>query len=249
MSFARFAALTLTASMLLAGCGQAQLATAVPQAAKSSKMGARASVNADFMTAAKKAIELVSKNKEYKNPRLVSISGVGLDQSGKLVALLGASWTFKFWVAGAEGDFLVNVYQNVEGDAEIEEGREVRKTDVVRVIDPSKLVLPTQLVPMAIKLGLKVSRQSPTYNYFDITYNASFEDPTSVDTDVADVTSYYRHEQLDGLHLPATLGFFPGTNPAPVAAPVAAPGTKPAKMSQGALAQAKRQHETVISKL
>lgn len=246
MSFARFAALTLTASMLLAGCGQAQLATAVPQA-KTSKVGVRASVNADFMTAAKKAIELVNKNKEYKNPRLVSISGVGLDAAGKLVPLLGASWTFKFWVAGTEGDYLVRVYQNVEGDAELEEGREVRKTDIVRVIDPSKLVLPTQLVPMAIKLGLKVSRQSPTYNYFDITYNASFEDPTSVDTDVADVTSYYRHEQLDGLHLPATLGFFPGPNPAP--APAAAPGTKPAKMSQGALEQAKRQHETVISKL
>ena len=242
MSFNRLAALTLAATMLLAGCGQASLTTMAPQTAKSTKMGARASADADFMTAAKKAIELMNKTKEYKNPRLVSITGVGLDHTGKLVPLLGASWTFKFWVADAEGDYLVSVYQNVEGDAEVEEGREVRKTEVVRAIDPAKLVPPTQLVPMAVKLGLKVSRQSASYNYFDITYNASYADPTSADTDVADVTSYYRHDQLDGLRLPATIGFFPGSNPAP------APGavTKPVKMDAESLNRAKRQHDATI---
>lgn len=245
MSIARLAALTLTASMVLAGCGQANMATTMGQT-KASAIGARSAANVEFVAAAKNAIALLGKNAEYKNPRLVSASGVGLDQAGKLVPLLGATWTFKFWVAGTDGDYVVNVYQNVEGDVEIEEGRETRKTDIVRVIDPNKLVPPTQLVPMAIKLGLKVSRQSPAFNYFDITYNANFTDPTSIDTDVADVTSYYRQEQLDGLHLPATFGFFP-SNPTPAAA--AKPAPKPAKMGPGALQQAKRQHETVISKL
>lgn len=235
MSFNRFAALTLAASMLLAGCGQAAAPNAMPLAVKSSKVGAR-SANADFLVAAKKAVETVKANKEFKNPRLVSITGIGLDSTGKLVPLLGASWTFKFWVADAEGDYVVSVHHSVEGEIEVEEGREVRKTDLVRVIDPAKLVPPTQLVPMAVKLGLKVSRQSPTYNYFDITYNAAYADPASTETDVADVTSYYRHDQLDGLRLPATQGFFPG----------AAPAVQPSKMDAASLNRAKRQHDATI---
>ncbi|MNS14783.1 hypothetical protein D3C72_464070 [compost metagenome] len=256
MSITRFAALTLAATMLLAGCGQT--AMTVPGATQTAKsMKARSTADADFMTAAKKAIDLMAKNKEYAKPRLVSIHGVGLDASGKLVPLLGASWNFKFWVAGQQGDYMVEVFQNVEGDIEVEESNEVRKTDIVRPLDPSKLVPPTQLVPMAIKLGLKVSRQGATYNYYDIAYNANYADPSSTETDVADVTSYYRKEQIDGLHLPAAIGFFPGTGgaapaPAPSAAPAKpAPSAKPAPfvpfpMSKTELEKAKRQHDEQI---
>lgn len=241
MSITRLAALTLAASFLLAGCGQAGLSPALPQSVGGA-MRVKAAADVDFASSAKKAIDAIAKNKAYKNPRLVSVDGVGLDKDGKLVPLLGASWTFKFWVAGENGDYRVDVIQHVEGDLEISESNEGRDTDQIRVIDPAKLVLPTQLVPMAIKLGLKVNRQSPGFNYFDISYNASYADPTAVDTDVADVTSYYRHDQLDGLHLPATVGFFPGSNPAPAAAPAAPAAPKPTKMSPAELAKAARQH-------
>jgi hypothetical protein len=245
MSITRLAALTLAASFLLAGCGQAgPTRVAMPQSATSG-LAVRAAADVDFASSAKKAIDAISKNKEYKNPRLVGVDGVGLDKDGKLVPLLGASWTFKFWVAGENGDYRVDVIQHVEGDLEISESNEGRETDQVRVIDPAKLVPPTQLVPMAIKLGLKVNRQSPTFNYFDISYNATYADPTSIDTDVADVTSYYRHDQLDGLHLPATVGFFPGSNPAP-ATPAAPVAPKPTKMTPAELAKAARQHMTAV---
>jgi hypothetical protein len=159
----RLAALALAAAMTLAGCGQAAIPTA-GKTALASGVKVKVAADADFAIAAKKAIELISKSKEFAKPRLVSIDGVGLDQNGKLVPLLGASWTFRFWVTGEEGDYRVDVVQHVEGDMEIVEANEGRETELVRTIDPAKLVPPTQLVPMAVKLGLKVSRQSASYN-------------------------------------------------------------------------------------
>ena len=236
----RLAAVSVAAlSVLLAGCGQqGPLRAALPQAVKTDMRARSAAADpAPFVEAAKKAIALMAKHQTYKNARLVSIQGIGLDHTGKLVPLLGASWIFKFWVAGQQGDYMVEVIHNVEGDVEVAETNEDRETERVRAIDPEQLIPPTQLVPMAIQLGLKVSRQAPHFNYYDITYNAGYADPSgNVNTDVADVVSYYRHDNVDGLRLPAAQGFVPGFNPAPIKG-------QAAKLSPADMRQAQAEHD------
>ncbi|MDB5101123.1 MAG: hypothetical protein JWM80_5544 [Cyanobacteria bacterium RYN_339] len=189
---------------------------------------------APFLDAAKQAFDLANKNTNaWRNATLVSIEGHGLDQSGKLVPLLGGNWTFKFWANKVEDgkmdtDFsLINVIKHVEGPLELQEAGETRETDIVRALDPSKLSTPTQIVPFAIRLGLKVNRAGAGYNFYDVTYNGFYANPASADANVADVVSYYQNSTIDGLHIPADAGLLPIPAAAP-AAPAAPPKANPA---------------------
>jgi hypothetical protein len=208
---------------------------------------------APFADAAKAAIAMANKDPNaWRNPVLVSIEGHGLDQSGKLVPLLGGNWTFKFWANKVEDgkmdtEFsLINVIKHVEGPMELQEAGETRETDLVRPLDPAKLSSPSQVVPFAIRLGLKVNRAGAGYNFYDVTYNAFYANPAAADANVADVVSYYQQSTIDGLHIPADAGLLPplpAANPAP--APKTPPTAAPKKMSPMELAsdQAKRSRQ------
>lgn len=211
----RSAALLSLALALLPGCGTNTAFQ--PARSVAAPMGASSSTRVEAMSlvdSAAKATALIAANKEYKNPVLVSIEGRGLDARGRLVPLLGASWTHKFWVTDKEETFLVNVIHHVEGDLEVEETTETR-SEAARVLplDPAKLAAPTALVPYAIKLGLRVSPKGPSFNHYDLTYNPFYADPSHAEMDTVNVVSYYRAETLDGIRLPATLA--PGAAASP----------------------------------
>jgi hypothetical protein len=221
---------TLAVAML-GGCGASTMhlgANGIANGALRAKDAPAAGVDpAPFLDTASQAIGTILKSTDWKNPSLVSIEGHGLDKSGKLVPLLGGSWVFKFWANKVEGgqmatDFsMVQVIRHVEGTTEIVDTGDIRQTDIVRVLDPSKLSQPTQIVPFAIRLGLKVSHAGAGYNYYDVTYNAFYADPSSAEANVADVSAYYQNSVIDLLHIPADAGLLPAlpTTVAPAAAP------------------------------
>lgn len=244
----------IAASVLLAGCGSST--ASLPGMANSAqgRLGARGVAGEDpmpFLDSAKKAIALIQADKGWKNPVLISIEGRGLDQNGRLVPLLGASWTFKFWANKIEeGETSteltrVDVIQHVEGNVVIGDGGETADKPTIRVLDPVKLSPPTEVVPFAIRLGLKVNPAGPSFNYYDVVYNSFYANPAFADTNVADVVSYYQRETFDGLHIPADAGLLPKPTPAappavtpapaPAPVPVAKPGKKPARLSQAEL--------------
>ena len=177
-----------------------------------------------FLASARKAIATIRKNTEWANPVLVSIEGRGLDHRGRLVPLLGGAWVFKFWANRVEDQTpselreRVDVIQHVEGQIEVLAGNETLEGTLVRPIDVEKLAAPTAVVPFAIRLGLKVNAKGPTFNYYDVTYNAFYANPSFADANVADVVSYYQREVYDGLHIPADAAMLP--NPVASAAPV-----------------------------
>lgn len=225
--------LTVTlATMVLAGCSR----TAMPGAAAATKAQALKAKGAvedamDFQVCAKKAIDLINTHPGWKNPRLVSIEGHGFDQNGKMVALLGSEWVFKFWANPVDEDGTMgqgveraDVILHIEGAQhdEVVPGGEAKVLDLQRVLDPALLASPMQIVPFAIALGLKVNPAGPAFNYYDVTYNSFYANPSAAKTDVADVTSYYRRDTFDGLHIPARselLPLVPGTKPAPASVP------------------------------
>ena len=207
---------------LLSGCGTSvrNLAATSLKGAIGAKDAPAAGVDpAPFLATVNQATGTVNKNPGWRNPVLVSIEGHGLDQAGRLVPLLGGSWVFKYWANKVEDgkmntDFsMVEVVHHVEGTEEVLDTGEIRQTDVVRALDPTKLSQPTQLVPFAIRLGLKVSRQGAGYNYYDVTYNAFYADPSSADANVADVSAYYQSSVQDMLHIPADAGLLPIVTP------------------------------------
>lgn len=232
--------LTVTlATIVLAGCGASgtRMGVAAPQA----KQTIRAKNTLDptsFQESAARAIEVVNTSPVWRNARLVSIEGHSLDQHGKLVPLLGSYWVFKFWANAVDEEGKVDqavsradVVVHVEGDVELIDGGETKGTTIERVLEPGKLAPPTKIVPFAIALGLKVNAAGPAYNYYDITYNSFYANPSAAKTDVADVTSYYRDQTFDGLHIPARPELLPAD---PVPAPAPVPGVK--RMSAQALA-------------
>ena len=235
------------ASIVLAGCG---VNAARPgMAAATSKQALRAKSTVDplsFEQSAAKAIETVKTSPKWRNPRLVSIEGHSLDQNGNLVPLLGSYWVFKFWGNEVDDDGKIDtavtradVVIHVEGDVELISGGESKEISLERVLDPAKLAPPTRIVPFAIALGLKVNPAGPAFNYYDVTYNAFYANPSAARADRADVTSYYQGSTFDGLYIPARPELLP---PAPGPAPV--PGVE--RMSQQALAaetaERSRQH-------
>lgn len=236
------------AGLLLAGCGVSPMynASTVAAGLNRAKDAPPPGVDpAPFLACAKQAIELANKDgNQWRNAVLVSIEGHGLDQSGKLVPLLGGNWTFKFWANKVEDGSMrteftrLDVVKHVEGPVEILDGGEARETDIVRPLDPAKLSPPTQVVPFAIRLGLKVNRSGPGYNYYDVTYNSFYANPSAADANVADVVSYYQRETFDGLHIPADAGILaPVPAPAPATNTPPAPKPVPKKMTPAELAR------------
>jgi hypothetical protein len=255
----RALSVALLAAAMLSGCGKSALPTGMAagtSALRAHDAPAPGVDPAPFLEAAKQAIAEANKNPAaWRNPVLVSIEGHGLDQTGKLVPLLGGNWTFKFWANRVEDgkmdtEFsLINVIKHVEGPIELQEAGETRETDLVRPLDPSKLSTPSQIVPFAIRLGLKVNRAGAGYNFYDVTYNGFYANPAAADANVADVVSYYQQSTIDGLHIPADAGLVPAPQPAaqPVA-PKAGPAPAPKKMSQSELVadQSKRSRQHAL---
>ena len=225
--------LTVTlATIVLAGCGSNVARPGVATAASKQAIRAKADPSAthEFAEAAARAIETVNTSPVWRNARLVSIEGHSLDQHGKLVPLLGSYWVFKFWANAVDEDGKVeqavsraDVVVHVEGDVELIDGGEGKSVPLERVLEVGKLAPPTKIVPFAIALGLKVNTAGPAYNYYDITYNSFYANPSAARTDVADVTSYYQGSTFDGLHIPARPELLPA-DPTPGPAPV--PGVK-----------------------
>lgn len=230
------------ASLMLAGCGGTPLRANLPSVATKKNLGFAAkdlAKNGDplpFVATAKRAIDLMNKEAGWKNPKLVCIEGRGFDQDGRTVPLLGSSYTFKFWAQQFEDNTLseeiqlVAVIVHVEGNVELAAVGENKTTDTLRVLDPDKLSIPTDVVPFAIRLGLRVGKAGPAYHWYDVTYNSFYANPSRADTDVADVSSNYQREILDGLHIPAQAGLLPklpaATPGAPAKPPAAPAGTK-----------------------
>lgn len=218
--------LTVTlASMVLAGCGAGiQRPGMAGPAAKQQLLRAKAADAMDFQEASAKAIETINTSPKFRNARLVSIEGHGFDQTGKMVPLLGSYWVFKFWANAVDEDGKVEqavtgaaVTLRIEGTVDLEATGESKDVTLERVIDPKKLAAPSQVVPFAIALGLKVNPAGPAFNYYDVTYNAYYADPSAATSDRADVTSYYRNETFDGIKIPARPELLPapGGQPAP----------------------------------
>lgn len=224
------------AAILLSGCGASShmmLAGVAANGMYAAKDAPGPGVDpAPFLATAANCTTLINKSPDWRNAQLVSIEGHGLDSSGKLVPLLGGSWVFKYWANKVQDGqmateySLVAVQHHVEGTDEIIDTGDTKATDTVRVLDPGKLSQPTQLVPFAIRLGLKVSHSGPGYNYYDVTYNSFYADPSSADANVADVSAYYQSQVVDMLHIPADAGLLPA--PAAAPAPKTAPGPRPA---------------------
>jgi hypothetical protein len=245
--------LTVTlASMVLAGCNRSNLPTGAASAAKSQALRAKgvAEEAMDFQKSCKKAIDLINTNPGWKNPKLVSIEGHGFDQNGKMVSLLGSYWVFKFWAnpVDEEGQMGTNferadVTMRIEGASldEVVAGGEARTMELMRVLNPATLASPTQIVPFAIALGLKVNPAGPAFNYYDVTYNSFYANPSAAKTDVADVTSWYQQSTFDGLRIPARTELLPL---APTTKPAAAPVPGVSRLTPAELARetAERQH-------
>lgn len=240
---------TFVAGLMLTGCGHKAIAGVTVNGSLSAKDAPAAGVDpAPFLKTAAAANALIAKSPDWRNAALVSIEGHGLDSTGKLVPLLGGSWVFKYWANKVEdgktnNDFtMVEVIHHVEGQDEIIDSGDTRETNTVRVLDPAKLSQPTQLVPFAIRLGLKVSHSGAGYNYYDLTYNAFYADPASADANVADVSAYYQGQNVDMLHIPADAGLLPASNPAAPTTPTKAPAPKRATPTEMAADQA-RDHQ------
>lgn len=246
--------LTVTlASMVLAGCSRTTLPTGAAAAAKAQALRAKGAAEdaMEFQRSCKKAIDLINTNPGWKNAKLVSIEGHGFDEHGKMVSLLGSYWVFKFWANPVDEDGQVastlweraDVTLHIEGASldEVGSGGEARSKELMRVLDPATLASPTQIVPFAIALGLKVNPAGSAFNYYDVTYNSFYADPSAAKTDVADVTSWYQQNTFDGLHIPARaelLPLVPSTKPQP--APV--PGVSRLTPTELARETAERQH-------
>lgn len=233
----------------LSACAKVPVASGV--GARVGQAGVRAVGDEDpvaFLASARKAIAAIRKNAEWVNPVLVSVEGRGLDHRGRLVPLLGGSWVFKFWASRVEDQVTsdvrerVDVIQHVEGPLEMVAGNETLEGTLVRPLDPEKLAAPTEVVPFAIRLGLKVNAKGPNFNYYDVTYNAFYANPSFADANVADVVSYYQREVYDGLHIPADAALFPrtGASAAPVQAQSARTGLARFSPLEMVVAQRKR---------
>ncbi len=238
-------------SMVLAGCGANTVRPGM--AATPTKQSLRARNAEDpmaFQQAAARAIEMVNTSPKWRNPRLVSIEGHGFDQHGKMVPLLGSYWVFKFWANAVDEDGKVeqavtraDVTLKIEGQADLSDGGEGKDTAIVRVLDPAKLASPDQVVPFAIALGLKVNPAGPAFNYYDVTYNSYYANPSAATSDIADVTSYYQQSTFDGFKIPARPELL-GPVPAPGPAPAPVPGVRrmtPQEL-QAETAERSRQH-------
>lgn len=239
------------ATLVLAGCGASPMRPGMAQAPSKQSLRAR---NAEdpmaFHTAAAKAIEMVNTSPKWRNARLVSIEGHGFDHTGKMVPLLGSYWVFKFWANAVDEEGKVDqavtradVMLSIEGTTDLSEGGESKDVSKERVLDPAKLAPPNQIVPFAIALGLKVNPAGPSFNYYDVTYNSYYANPSAATSDIADVTSYYQQSTFDGFKIPARPELI-GPGPVPGPAPAPAPGVK--RMSPQELAaetaERSRQH-------
>lgn len=239
--------LTLSlATIVLAGCGANTVRPGMASVAAKQGLRARSiEPSLSFQDSAARAIEAVNTSPVWRNARLVSIEGHSLDQHGKLVPLLGSYWVFKFWANSVDDEGKVDqavtradVVVHVEGEIELIDGGEAKNVPLERVLELAKLAPPTQIVPFAIDLGLKVNPAGPAYNYYDITYNSFYANPSAAKTDVADVTSYYQGSTFDGLHIPARPALLPADpGPAP------APGVKRMTAQELALETAERSRQ------
>jgi hypothetical protein len=247
--------LTVTlATLVLAGCGANTMRPGMAKvsAAKQTLRAKSADDPLPFHETAAKAIEMINTSPAWRNARLVSIEGHGFDQAGKMVPLLGSYWVFKFWANPVDEDGKVaqdvvraDVIVHVEGNAELVDGSEEKEVKLERVLDPAKLAPPTKIVPFAIALGLKVNPAGPAFNYYDVTYNSFYANPSAARTDVADVTSYYQRDTFDGLHIPARPELLPA-DPVPAPGPAVPPVPGVSRMSGQELAvetaERSRQH-------
>lgn len=141
----------------------------------------------------------------FQGAVLASIQGLGLDQRGVVVSLLGGEWHFKYWVASQDKLQAVDVVVHVEGTQEvITLSDEKSKGTKLHGLNASRMLPPTKLVPQGISVGLKINPAGAQFNYFDITYNPDFADSAQPAVDVADVTANYRREIVDKIRMSAT---------------------------------------------